>query len=324
MANLSVVHKSEAKWTYVGIDVSKDFLDVASEQSAQQKRYGNHPRGRQALCKQLGQLCSPWVVLEATGGYQDDVVDALHEQGIQVCVVNPRQVRDFAKATGRLAKTDTLDAQVILHFAKAVQPQPTTPDSKQVRALRALTRRRDQLVKMKTDELKRKAQCRDAATAQTIDAHIDWLDNAIDELELEIQNALKSDEPGSRNASTTLTSVPGVGPVVSSVLLAELPQLGKLDNKKLCALVGLAPYNHDSGKLKGKRHIRGGKSFARTALFLAALVASRHNPTLAAFYKRLIDQKKPKKLALIATARKLLCILNSMMKNQQYWICANV
>ena len=311
-------NKEKKDWTYVGIDVSKTHLDVWTSSWSQAKRFENNSEGMKTLDRTLGMFDSVWVVLEASGGYQNLLVEALHEKARRLSVVNPRQVRDFARACGRLAKTDSLDAKSLVLFAEAIEPKVTEAPSKIQTILKEKTRRRTQLVKMRSDEKKRRHQCRNKTIQKDIDMHLEWLDERIVELESEIQDLLHQDAPTSEQAKR-LCSVPGVGSVVSSVVLAEIPELGKIPDKALCALVGLAPYNHDSGAFQGKRRIRGGRSFARTILYMAAVVAARSNPILRSFYQRLRDANKPPKVVFIAVARKLLCILNALIRNQQEW-----
>lgn len=303
---------------FVGVDVSCKHLDVAFENEAMVWRVCNTQEGIESLLKRCAKMKPIRVVVEATGGYQTRLVQACHQQGIEVCEVNPRCVRDFARATGQLAKTDALDAKVLLHFSKAVNPTVKTAESTLQIKLKAQMRRRAQLVKNRAEEQKRRKQCHNEAMQDDIDEHIQWLAERIASLDKSIKSVVEQDSQA-QDTSKRSQSVPGVGPVLGQMLVAELPELGRISNKQLCALVGLAPFNRDSGQYRGKRRIQGGRTLVRSVLYMAALVASQHNPHLKAFYQRLLAAGKAKKLALIATARKLLCILNALERKQQEW-----
>lgn len=303
---------------FVGVDVSSTQLDLLVDGEEQVKGFDNTEAGRQALLKRLKGVANPWVVLEATGGYQDLLVEKLQEARIVVSTVNPRQVRDFAKACGQLAKTDALDARAILHFAKAIPVRPDNPPSAEKKRLKVLNRRRQQLVEHRSQELKRRRQSHDPLVIEDIDEHLSFLNERIKELDLRLREATEKDA-GMSEQSKRLRSVPGVGPVLATTLLAELPELGKASPKEIAALVGLAPFNHDSGKHKGTRKIRGGRTLVRTILYCATAVAVRCNPVIKSFFDRLIAAGKLRKTALIAAARKLLVILNAMTKNQSAW-----
>jgi transposase len=257
------------------------------------------------------------MVLEATGGLERAVVAALALAELPVAVVNPRQVRDFAKATGRLAKTDAVDAAVLAHFAQALQPTPRPLPDAQSQALAALVERRHQLVSMLTAEKNRLQQALPAVHAK-IAAHIAWLEQALAEVDGELDQLLRA-SPVWRERDHLQRSVPGVGPVVSHTLLAHLPELGQGSSKRLATLVGLAPLNRDSGAWRGTRAIWGGRQQVRAVLYMAALVGVRHHPVLQAFYERLVARGKPKKVALTACMHKLLTILHAVLRDQTPW-----
>lgn len=302
---------------YVGIDVSKERLDVAVRPSGDSWGVSYNQPGVEELSAELAALVPAVVVLEATGNLEVPAVAALAAAGLPVVVVNPRQVRDFAKATGRLAKTDALDAQVLAHFAEAVRPsQRPLPDA-QTQELAALTTRRNQVMTMLVAEKNRLGQ----ATAEVrpgIQAHITWLEQELDDLDQRLRQAIGR-SPVWRERDDLPRSVPGVGEQLSLTLLAHLPELGTLDRKQIAALVGVAPINRDSGRMRGKRSVWGGRARVRAALYMSALVASRHNPVIRDLYQRLLAAGKAKKLALTACMRKLLTILNAMVKNDQRW-----
>ncbi len=302
---------------YVGIDVAKTRLDIAIRPSGERWDTTNEDAAFPDLVARVGALQPALVVLEATGGYQQAVAAALAAAGLPVAVVNPRQVRDFARATGRLAKTDALDAQVLAHFGEAVQPAPRALPDDQAQLLSALVRRRKQVVDMMTAERLRLTGA-PASTRSRIRAHIVWLGRELKELDRDLDEAVRQ-SPIWREKDQLLRSFTGVGPVVSSKLLADLPELGRLDRKPLGVLVGLAPLNRDSGAMRGRRAIWGGRASVREALYMAALVAARHNPVIRAFYQRLLAAGKPKKVALTACMHKVLIILNALLKSGQSW-----
>jgi transposase len=307
---------------YVGIDVAKAWLDVAVRPSGEPWRVANTEAELPALVEHLRTLAPRLVVLEATGGYERTAVAALGAAGLPVVVVNPRQIRDFAKATGRLAKTDTLDAQVLAHFAEAVHPEPRPLSDEATQQLAALLERRAQVVGMLTAEKNRRQQAV-TRVRPLIEAHIAWLEAALDELNHELDQALHA-SPLWHARDDLLQSVPGVGPVLALTLLADLPELGTLSHKQLAALVGVAPLNRDSGSSRGKRVIWGGRARVRSALYMSTLSAVRFNPVLRAFWTRLREQSKPPKVALVACMHKLLTILNAMLKHHTPWHLAYV
>jgi transposase len=270
-----------------------------------------------ALVERLKGVRPTLVVLEATGGLQIPAVAALAAAGLRTVVVNPRQVRQFAGATGRLAKTDAIDAQVLAQFGEAVRPEVRPLPDAATQELSALVNRRRQLIEMLTAE-KNRLRLATKKVRPNIEAHICWLEGELLDLEGGLGDVIRS-SPVWREQDNLLRSVPGVGPVLSSVLLADLPELGKLGRKEVAALVGVAPLNRDSGLFRGRRQVWGGRSHVRTALYMAALVATRHNPVIKSFYQRLLSGGKPKKVALTACMRKLLTILNAMMRHQAPW-----
>jgi transposase len=302
---------------YVGIDVSKARLDIAVRPTAQRWSVANDEEGIAQLVSRLKELTPALVVLEATGGLELPLATALYAAGVPVVVVNPRQIRDFAKATGRLAKTDALDAQVIAHFAEAVRPIPRPLPDAQAQALEALLSRRRQVVGMLTAEKNRLGTALPQVRSM-LKAHIAWLQGQLAEIDKELGSTIQQ-SPLWREKDNLLQSTPGVGPVLSITLLAELPELGTLNRQQIAALVGVAPLNRDSGTLRGKRTIWGGRARVRATLYMATLVATRFNPVIKAFYQRLCGAGKAKKVALTACMRKLLTILNAMLKHHTPW-----
>jgi transposase len=301
----------------VGIDVAKAHLDVAVRPGGETWRCPNDPAGITALLARLQPLAPQLIVLEASGGWETLVAGTVAEAGLPVAVVNPRQVRDFARAIGQLAKTDALDAQVLARFAEVVQPTPRPlPDAAQ-QALSALLTRRRQVLGMLTAERQRLGTAR-APVRDRVQAHTRWLEQELADLDDELGRAIRR-SPVWREREALLRSVPGIGPTVARTLLAELPELGQLDRKRVATLVGLAPLNCDSGTLRGKRIVWGGRARVRSGLYMAALVASRHNPVIRAFYARLLAAGKPKMVALTACMHKLLTILNAIIHSRTPW-----
>jgi transposase len=301
---------------FVGIDVSKDQLDVALRPSGERIQTPNDERGILAIVERL--KGASIVVLEATGGYESAAAALLSLNGIPVALINPRQARDFAKAGGKLAKTDAIDAAVLAHFGEAMRPESRPlPDAASLE-LRAIFTRRQQLIEMLGAEKNRLGQATVHAVRRNLKKHIAWLEKELREADGDLRKAVES-SPIFRAKDNLLQSVPGIGRATSIALMAGLPELGSISSKKLSALVGVAPLNNDSGQFRGQRHIRGGRGDVRAKLYMAALVASRWNPTIAAYYERLIALGKPKKVALIACVRKLLSILNAMVKTNTPW-----
>jgi transposase len=301
----------------VGIDVAKSELVVAVRPSGERLTFSNDAKGLAKLVKRMKQLKPERIVLEASGAYEMAAVQALAAAALPVIVVNARQVRQFAQALGRLAKTDGIDADVIAHFGEAVRPAQRPFPGEAHRELEALVTRRRQLVEMRAAELNRK-ETAPRILHPNIDQVIAFLSEQIDKNDRDLEQLIRS-SPLWREADDLLQSVPGVGPVVSATLTALLPELGTLSRKQIAALVGVAPLNNDSGERTGKRTTWGGRSSVRATLFMAALTARRHNPPLRAFHERLLKRGKPAMVALVATMRKLLTILNSMLRTRRPW-----
>ena len=301
----------------VGIDVSKAQLDVAIRPSGEKQSFANDKVGIKALVKWLAKIAPTLIVLEATGGYERQVTRALVSADLPVVVVNPRQVRDFAKATGQLAKTDSIDAAVLAHFAEVIRPELRPLPDAVTLELRALTSRRRQILEMIAAENNRLEMTSKAVTKR-INAHVGYLEQALERVNQELDRAIEQ-SPIWKENEDLLRSAKGIGPVTSRTLLAELPELGTLDRKQIAALVGVAPFNRDSGSLKGRRSIWGGRAPVRGALYMATLVATRRNPVIRDFYNRLTAKGKLFKVALVACMRKLLTILNSMIKHKTRW-----
>lgn len=302
---------------YIGIDVSKARLDVAIWPGGESWEEEHTEVGIAGLVEKVRKAGPQIVVLEATGGLEMDVAVGLVQGGLAVAVVNPRQVRDFAKSLGKLAKTDRIDALVLARFADAVQPEARFMVDEQQQRLSALVARRRQVIDMRVAEKNRLCSVHEEVRGR-LELHIEWLSKEIEDLDGKIQAEIQS-SPFWREKEQLLRTVPGVGPVASATLLAELPELGHLNRKQIAALGGLAPFNRDSGTMKGKRCIWGGRVEVRTSLYMAALSASRFNPVFKEFYDRLIKQGKVFKVAITACMRKLLTILNAMLKANRPW-----
>jgi transposase len=303
------------KCEYIGIDVSKATLDAACRKSAEYRQFNNNARGIETLLGWLKVQQPELVVLEATGGLELPLVAELAHVGLPVAVVNPRRIREFARSIGQLAKTDKLDAKVIAHFGEATHPEPRKLPTEQEEKLTALLTRRRQIVEMLTAERNRVHSARIAMQAR-IDIHIQWLNQELMDLDIEISDFIHQSTLW-KEKNTLLQSVPGVGKVTSATMLAMLPELGTLNRQKIAALVGVAPVNKDSGRRQRKRRVFGGRANVRSVLYMAALSASKHNPKIKAFYNHLIDMGKEKKVALTACMRKLLVILNAMVRANQ-------
>jgi transposase len=302
----------------VGIDVSKSTLDIAVHETGETWSSNNDSNGGAALATKLELLKATSIVLEATGGFEIVITATLSAADLPVIVVNPRQVRDFAKATGQLAKTDRIDCRVLAHFAAAINPPVRPVKSEETQHLEALLARRRQIVEMLVAEKNRLANNRDHAVVKDLKTHIAWLERRLKSSDDELQRVLKT-SPAWRERDDLLRSVPGVGPVLSLTLLAQLPELGHLNRREIAKLVGVAPFNWDSGQWRGSRHIWGGRAAVRSPLFMATLCAIRINPTIKSFYRRLITAGKAPKVAITACMRKLLTILNVMVKTQTSW-----
>lgn len=303
--------------TYAGIDVAKDHLDLAILPSREKRRYSNDEGGIDKLIKRLKNLSINLVVLEPTGGFETPAAAALTAEGMPVAVVNARQVREYAKATGRLAKTDGIDALVMAEFAANIKPPARPLRDAETAEIKAMVSRRRQLLEMLTMEKNRLAMAR-KHLKPSIQAHIEWLKKEVEDLDRDLKKRIE-DSPAWRVKDNLLQSIPGVGRVLSATLLAELPELGKLNRRQIAALVGVAPFNRDSGHMKGRRSIWGGRASIRTALYMATLASTRYNPVIKEFYQRLVARGKAKKVALVACMRRLLTIMNAILKHQRAW-----
>ncbi len=303
---------------YVGIDVAKANLDVAVLPADECWTSPNNEAGIAEVVKRLKRHRLALVVVEATGGLEMPVVVELAAAKLPVVVINPRQARDFAKATGKLAKTDTLDARVLAQFGQAIQPEVRPLKDAQHQALAALLTRRRQLVTMLTAEKNRLGAAPKSPVRKDIKAHITWLEKRLKAVNNDLDKHIKR-SPMWRAKNDILQSTPGVGPVLSVTLLADLPELGHLNRRQIAALVGVAPLNRDSGTFRGKRSVWGGRASIRTALYMATLSATRFNPVIKTFYQRLLGAGKTHKVAMTACMRKLLTILNVMVKNDTPW-----
>ena len=307
----------ERESIYIGIDIAKERVDIAVRPP---DRTWSMPYGDddvELLVAQLQDLSPTAVVLEATGGIELPLVAALATASLPVVVVNPRQVRDFAKSTGQLAKTDRLDAMVLAHFAEAVRPPICPLRDAETQVLSAVLARRRQVSSIILAEKNRLSRAIPEVSPR-IQAHINWLEQELNDLDSDLRRTVRH-SPVWRDKDQLLRSVPGVGDQVSITLLADLPELGTLNRKQIAALVGVAPFSRDSGPHRGKRTVWGGRARVRAALYMGALVASRWNPVIRNFYQRLLAAGKPKKVALTACMRKLLTILNVILKNGQSW-----
>ena len=307
---------------WVGIDVSKATLDVAIRPGGTHWQVRNSAAELTALAEQLSELQPERIVLEATGGYEFVPAAILASHHLPVVIVNPRQVRDFAKATGELAKTDRIDAQLLAHFAQVLHLEPRPLPDAASRALSALITRRRQLQEMLTAEQNRllaaAVQNAPEPLREQLADHIDWLRRQVQEIDHELEQQIRS-SPLWREREHLLRSIPGIGPVTSATLLSQLPELGVLDRKAIAKLVGVAPLNNDSGTRRGQRRIWGGRAAVRAVLYMAALVASRHNPAIRAFYLRLLSAGKTRKSALVACMHKLLLLCSAVLRSHHPW-----
>jgi len=310
---------------YVGVDVAKAELVVAARPSDERWSVANDERGARTLAERLKRDAPALVVLEATGGYELAAVAALAAAGLPVVVANPRQVRDFARATGQLAKTDRIDAGVLALFAERVRPEVRPLPNEEAQELDAVLTRRRQLLEMLTAERNRLGQVAGRGrrpVKKSLKAHIAFLERELRVADTDL-GAMVRASPAWREKDDLLRSVPGVGPVLSLTLLADLPELGRLSRREVAKLAGVAPLARDSGTLRGHRYVHGGRASVRAVLYMAALVATRRNPVIRAFYERLLAAGKPKKLALVACMRKLLTILNAMARSGVRWEAPN-
>ena len=303
---------------FVGIDVAKDRLDVHLRPSGESFTVIRDGEGLVELVDRLRRLAPRLVVMEATGGYETIVASAVAAAHLPLAVVNPRQIRDFARATGKLAKTDAIDAAAIAHFAEAIRPPARPIAGPEAQALGELAARRRQVIEMMVAERNRRRRATQRRVVRAIDRHLELLQTELSELDGDIDGAIR-DSPAWQADADLLASVPGIGPATLRTLIAELPELGRLDRRKIAALVGVAPINRDSGTMRGRRSIAGGRPAVRTALFMAALVASRKNPIIAPYYAKLRAAGKTAKQALTACIRKLVVILNAILRDRKPW-----
>lgn len=303
---------------FVGVDVSKEHLDVALPGSRKAWRTGNDKAGIAALGRKLAGLAAPHLVCEATGRHTRLLARDLARRQVAFSRINPRQIRDFARATGRLAKTDAIDAGIILRFAQTMQPPATPPPSDAQIELADLVRRRRQLVEIAAMEKQRTAQGNDDSLAASLKRHLDFLTNEITGIDQQIARRIEADRDLAHRAEL-LRSIPGIGVIAASTFVAELPELGQVGKKQIAALVGVAPMNRDSGASRGEAHIKGGRLSVRCVLYMATISAIRCNPAIKAFYKRLRDEGKPPKLAIVAAMRKLIVIANAVAEQNRPW-----
>lgn len=302
----------------VGIDVSKEKLDVACSHESRVRTFATTKAGLRRLLTFLKKENPELVCLEATGGYERTLVEMLHEHEFIIAVVNPRQIRDFARACNQLAKTDAIDARIIAKFGERMHPRITPPVPKNRRKLLDLTSRKRQVTKLLIQEKNRLGVTADKEIRKMIEQGVRFYEKQLDAIRQKQQQLIESDEQMQSKAHI-IASVPGLGPATVSTLIAELPELGALNRRQIARLVGVAPTNRDSGTLRGKRTTGGGRVQVRNALYLPIVVAKLHNPKIKAFYDRLVAGGKPKMVALIACMRKLLTILNVMIKNGTTW-----
>jgi transposase len=302
---------------HVGIDVAKDSMEVTEHESQEKWSFNNDEAGIAKLVARMKKLGPSLIVLEATGGYEVTIAAELHSQGFPVAVINPRHVRDFARSVGILAKTDTLDAKVIARYAATVRPEPRALPTEEARQLGVIMMRRRQIVAMRTAEKNRLHQA-DEAVKERIKAHITWLEQELDDINKELKQMIESN-PEWKEKSDIIQSVPGVGQNLAMTILSDFPELGQLNRKQAAALSGVAPFNRDSGIMRGKRSIWGGRGVVRTAVYMSIVSAIRFNPQIKTFYQRLVNAGKLRKVAMVACMRKLLCILNVMLRNHTAW-----
>ncbi len=303
---------------YIGIDLSQENLDMAAYPTGQIWQHKNNRRGIAKTVAKLKAINPTLIVMEATGGLEIPLRQALDEADLPVAVVNPRRIREHGRAMGVLAKTDKLDAKVIAHFAAKIEPEPQIPQDKAEQALDSVINRRNQLNDMLTAERNRLRQSLDPAVSADIKEHIKWLEAKLDSLDKEIKDRVQQN-PSFNEKAKLYKSMLGVGDILSSNLIAKLPELGMLNQREIAALVGVAPLNKDSGKMRGKRMIQGGRAMLRKALYMPTVAAIRFNPVIRGLYLRLVAKGKLKKVALVACMHKMVTILNAMAKNNTPW-----
>jgi transposase len=302
----------------IGIDIAKQSFDLHSLKTKQDQRMDNSPDGIRQCVALCNTIQPELIVMEATGGYEVALASTLQADGWAVAVVNPRRIRDFARAVGQLAKTDTLDARIIAQYAATLEPMPTEYIDENSRKLKALVARRHQLVKLHTAESNRREHAYTRDIQRSISAILKVIEAQLKTIDRHIRDHVQN-TPHLQQRAEAIDSVPGIGPVTAHMLVTELPELGQLNRRQIAALVGVAPIARDSGTFRGKRMTGGGRKEIRSRLFMPTLVAVRHNPILKAYYTRLLSKGKCKMVALVAVMRKLICILNTMMKNGQKW-----
>jgi transposase len=301
---------------YIGVDISKDSLDVAIHGVKNLMHTSNDQVGIQKVIRLAKKRSATLVCFESTGGYEMPLYIALSEAGIPVSPINPRQIRDFARSMGRLAKTDPIDARIIAHFASTAPGLKSRPIS-DTQQLKEVVTRRTQIVEMIAMESNR-LRGANKDLRGSIEDHIAWLKRELDDIDKNLRSSIEQD-PVCREKDNLLQSTPGIGPTVSAALISQLPELGNLNRRQIASLVGVAPLNRDSGTFKGRRSVWGGRSRIRAALYMVALVAARRNPVIRSFYERLVMAGKAKKVALTACMRKILVILNAMLKHHTTW-----
>jgi len=301
----------------VGVDIAKDVLDIAVSNLSEVRQFNNDSKGITGAVRYIAGFKPTRIILESTGTYGMPLAASFQSKCLPVIIVNPRQVRDFARATGVLAKTDRIDARILALFGLQIKPEMRPLPNKQAREMKSLLTRRRQLIEMLTSEHNRLLQA-DEGVRPGIEIHINWLEEAISTINDTLDSQIRS-SPAWLEKDHLLKSVPGIGNVVATTLLIELPELGQLNRRKIAALVGVAPLNRDSGTMRGKRMVWGGRAKIRAALYMAALVATKYNPIIATFYRRLLDVGKVKKVALVACMRKLLIIINAMIRTMTLW-----
>jgi len=304
--------------TYAGIDIAKRGFDLAFEPKRKVQHFDNNAKGIAQCCKLLKRRQPELIVMEPTGGYEVALVTQLQAAGLKVAVVNARRIREFARATGRLAKTDKLDAEILARYSAVLKPKPQEPLDEQSRTLKALVARRHQLVTMHTAEANRLEHASNTGVKESLDTVLKTIEDQIETIEQQIAEQIES-RPELKNKTRQLQSTPGIGPTTAALLVTELPELGRLNRRQIAALVGVAPINRDSGTYRGKRMTGGGRRDLRARLFMPMLSAIRFNPAIANFYRRLLDKGKAKMTAVIAAMRKLLTILNLMIATNESW-----